>query len=136
MTRHLSLLPLAAGLLGLAACSSPIAGYCQAAAECNKFDINFEVLDTVGDDDDSERVCEADQNGQLAALRANTEDKCHVEADDWEKFTACVADKFNADHGSACDLMTVGSDNPCHGELNNWLDSVNDAGDRCSENQQ
>jgi hypothetical protein len=128
----LSLLCAAAALSGCSVTN----GFCAAAADCSKFEVQFPLgLDEVGDDDDSQDVCVAQEQGFLDELRANQETACHELADSWEKFMACAADAYGQDTGDACRVMSRGSDNPCHGELNNFFEDAQNIGDKCSQDQ-
>jgi hypothetical protein len=137
MTRQrLFVLAAVAGVVVGAASCNPAGGLCRAAADCTHFDFNFQLLDTVGTDDDSEAVCEADYQGQINVLRANSESVCQTEADELQKFLACAGDEYNKDPGRACDIVSISSANPCQGELQNWQNAAQNDGGRCSENQQ
>jgi hypothetical protein len=139
MTRQRLSLWVAAAICGVvvvaAASCSPAGGLCRAAADCTHFDLNFQFLDTVGTDDDSEGVCEADYQGQINALRANSDSICQTEADELEKFLSCAADAYNKDPGRACDIVSISTANPCQGELKNLSDTQQNAGDKCGEDQ-
>jgi hypothetical protein len=114
---------------------SAVAGYCAAAAECD--DLEAFLFDPVGESNDSDAVCVADNEGALRALRANEEDGCFEEAAATEKYFACVADAFARDEGDACDGFLFDDDrNPCFAELDDILDLRDDNGDDCSAGEE
>lgn len=118
----------------LAGCS-PVGGYCAAAAECDDFEAI--LLDEVGESNDSDEVCVANNEGLLRTLRANEEDGCFEEAAATERWFACVADTYGRDEGDACDGFTFNDDrNPCFDELDDMLDLRADNGDNCSPGEE
>lgn len=118
----------------ITACS-PIAGYCQAAAECDDFEAI--LLDPVGESNDSVNVCIAATEGSQRALRANEEEGCYEEANLREAYFACVADVFAKDRDDACDGFVLNADrNPCFDELDDATDQAGDNGDDCSANEE
>jgi len=117
--------------MGLASCGGGITGqYCQAAGECDE-EIRiipiigeFVPVDGVGNSDDSVAVCQAEVDGYLSALRANSEDVCQELADAHEAFMLCAIDE------GSCDAWTR---DDCDRERDDIRDLEDDAGGRCSE---
>lgn len=132
--KRLLLLSLSVAALAVAGCS-PARGYCAAQAECDSEQARFVGVDRVGEDNDSEDVCVAEQEGTLRALRANEEDVCHEQADALETYMACVAQTFAEDEKDACDALVFGNSNPCEDELRDLIDATSDSGDDCSANE-
>lgn len=133
MMRLLLLVP--AALLAASGCS-PARGFCAAQAECDAFEAQFPFgFDRVGEDNDSENVCVAEQEGTLRTLRANEEDVCRAQADALERYMACVANVYFEDEKDACDGLVFSNDNPCDDELDDLFDAINDAEDDCSPNE-
>lgn len=131
----LAVLPLAT-LVATAACS-PVAGYCEAAAECDDREALFLGLDPVGESNDSVNVCIAQSEGTLRTLRANEEEGCQEEADALLAYYACVADTYRADPGDACDGLVFDEDrNPCFSELDDFFDAAGDNGDDCRADEE
>lgn len=127
LARLLVLSLLAAGLAG---CGGQSAQYCQAAAECDEeFRVipifgEFIPVDGVGNSDDSAGVCEAEVNGYISSLRANSEDVCEELAVAYEAFMTCAIDE------GTCDAWTS---NDCDRESDDIRDLQDEAGGRCSE---
>ncbi len=135
MKRALVLLSVAAALAVVAGCS-PTGAFCQAQSDCDAFAAQFPLgLDQVGESDDSVGVCIADNDGFLRELRANEESQCQDWADAWEAYMACVAQEYGGDPDKACDPLLRGSDNPCHSELRDVDNAIQDAGNRCSPDE-
>ena len=118
----------------LPACS-PVRGFCSAAAECDDLEAGF--FDFVGESNDSDEVCVAQNEGLLRALRANEEEDCFEEARLQEEWMACVADTFANDPDDACDGFVVDQDrNPCFGELDDLDDQRADNDNDCNANEE
>lgn len=104
--------------------------YCNVAAECDE---EFRIIpiigeevpvDGVGNSDDSVAVCNAEVNGYISALRANSEEVCEELALAYEAFMACAIEE------DSCDAWT---NNDCDNEREDIRDAWDDAGGRCSE---
>ncbi len=127
MTRSLAPSALGHGLraavtgmvLACAACSTLPDQYCQTAADCD------ELLDPVGNSDDSVAVCSVIQQTTLESLRANREDVCQDLADAYEEFMACAVEE-------ECDAWDF-TENACRSEFNRYAETADDAGGRCDE---
>ena len=135
MKASLTIFAASFAIAAIAAGCSPVRGYCAAAAECNDFEAI--LLDFVGESNDSDDVCVADNEGLLRALRANEEDGCLDEAVATEQYFACVADVFARDEGDACDGFTFDDQrNPCFAKLDDVIDLRSDNDDTCSAGEE
>ena len=124
---------LATSLLAAAGCGggSPLTSqYCAVAASCDE---EFQLIpiigeeipvDGVGNSDDSVGVCNAEVNGYISALRANSEEECEELASAYEDFMACAIEE------DSCDAWT---DDDCDNEREDIQRAWDDAGGRCSE---
>jgi hypothetical protein len=123
---HLLTLALGVALLStLLACSGfgPERAYCETAGDC---DDGFGLFDPVqGSSDDSVDVCTVNQETNIAALRANSEEVCHDLADAWQAYMLCAVEE-------GCDAFNP-LEPECNDELEDVADLSNDAGNRCSE---
>jgi hypothetical protein len=109
-----------AGALACAACSSLPDQYCQKAADCD------ELLDPVGNSDDSVGVCAIMQQTELDAYRANSEDECFDLATAKEEYMACVVEE-------GCDGFNIFFEDECRSEWNGYAEAADDARGRCDE---
>lgn len=110
--------------------SQSVRGYCAAHADCERDFFGINIPDEAGNENDSVDVCSANKQGDLNALRANEEPKCHEYADALEVFFACIGSEF-ADSNDGCDVL----DDECKDELDDVSDALNDIGDDCSSNE-
>ena len=114
----------------------PVPTYCNAMADCDNFEAQFPLgLDQVGQDNDSVNVCVADNQGLLRQLRANEEKICAQQADHYQIYMACAADAYSKDPSDDCNVLEFGNNNPCHDELSDFLNDLQDAGDNCSPSE-
>jgi len=117
-------------LVVLAGCS-PARGFCEAHADCERDFFGVDIPDQSGDADDSIGVCIANQEGFVAALRANEEDECQAAANAYEIFMACIADEFAKDD-DGCDVL----EDECEDERDDLNDAIGDIdGNECSSNE-
>ena len=126
MRAHLStfgFLLLGGALLGVTGCGSTARTYCEKASECSGDALLG--LDPAGDAKDSADVCTIEQQGNLDALRANSEDICLQLADAYETYMNCAIEQ-------GCDAFEI-FNNPCSDQLQDILDLSGEAGNRCSE---
>ena len=89
--------------------------YCAKREECLREDLDTDL------EPDSTRVCAVEIDGQIATLRANEEDDCHILADALVALRNCQAglkcdDFFEGDLGGECD-----------DQLDNFEDARDDA---------
>jgi hypothetical protein len=127
MTRSVTKLSMGPGLravvvgvvLACAGCPSLAEQYCQTAGECD------ELLDPVGNSDDSVAVCAVLQQTTLDAYRANSESICQDLADAYEEWMRCAVEE-------GCDAWDFTSDD-CRSEFNDYAETADDAGGRCEE---
>lgn len=91
---------LAAVVVVTSGCTSQ--NFCAKRTECLKEEEDIDL------EDDSTRVCAAELDAQINALRANEEDDCHALADALVALRACQAnlkcdDFIENDFGGECD---------------------------------
>ena len=112
-------------------------GFCQAAFDCTKGDL-VHALDTVGQQADDVSVCVNEKEGELNALRANSQDVCVKLADALNSYYGCVGSQ--AGQGDACTGFVIenpftSDKNACQTELANVNDLRNRAGSHCDANE-